>query len=523
MSCVDDRGCRTTGATPSALVAYERALAAFQSWRGGVDAELAMALRESPAFVMAHVLQAYLLIGGRDPRRVQSARPVLARAAGLPANRRERLHLAAIAAAIDDDYEGAKERLGELLRLEPRDVLALQVAHMLDYVTGDAARMSHRVATVLPAWSRDLPGYHAVLAMHAFGLEEGGEYERAEAFAHAALALNPMDARAHHVLAHVFEMTERPDAGVRWLNAHFDCWGEHTVVASHCWWHLALFRLAQGRVDEALALYDRRVWAAPSNQIADLIDAAALLWRIELCGGETGTRWTELAAAWDPHIDDGFCSFSDLHATLAFVGARDWDRARRLELALLRAQSLPTRHGETTRQLGLSSCRALIAFGRGDNALATTLLASLPALAHRLGGSHAQRDVLNLTLLEAVERLRKPARRLRRASILGGLDRVAQYCTPRVNAPSTTKWVPVMKLAAGLARNTAAFAISWGVPMRPVGLSASASAKNFGLPCSIWFQTPLWNAGNSQKLGAAGPSSGWRASAASASANLSPM
>ncbi|MGJ7508605.1 hypothetical protein [Variovorax sp. GT1P44] len=95
---------------------------------------------------------------------------------------------------------------------------------------------------------------------------------------------------------------------------------------------------------------------------------------------------------------------------LAFVGARDWDRAGRLERALVRAQALPTRHGMTTRQLGLSSCRALVAFGQGNDSLAITLLASLPALAHRMGGSHAQRDVLNLTLIRAVERIRRPAR-----------------------------------------------------------------------------------------------------------------
>ena len=117
------------------------------------------------------------------------------------------------------------------------------------------------------------------------------------------------------------------------------------------------------------------------------------------------------ATAWSAHIDDGFCSFSDLHAMLAFVGARDWDRAQRLEQSLTRAQSMPTRHGETTRQLGLHACRALIAFGHGDKALAITLLAGLPALAHRLGGSHAQRDVLHLTLMHAVEHMRRPARR----------------------------------------------------------------------------------------------------------------
>jgi tetratricopeptide (TPR) repeat protein len=412
MGDIDRRGCVITGAEPAALQAFERALAAFQSWRSGADVHLASALREAPYFVMAHVLQAYLLLCSRDPRSVRSARPVLARATRLCANERERLHLAAITAVLADDYEGAKALLGELLRRHPRDVLALQVAHSFDYVTGDVARMNDRVASVLPAWSSALPGYHSVLAMHAFGLEECGDYQRAEHAACAALALDAFDARAHHVMAHVFEMTGRADAGVRWMDEHIACWGADTVVATHCWWHVALFHLERGQLDRALVLYDQRIRAGHYSEIADLIDAAALLWRVQLRGGDAGARWTELAAAWSPHIDDGFCSFNDLHAMLAFVGARDWDRARRLELALARRQSLPTRHGKTTRQVGLPACRALIAFGRGNNTLAITLLASLPALAHRLGGSHAQRDVLHLTLMRAVEYIRRPASRL---------------------------------------------------------------------------------------------------------------
>lgn len=411
MTAFDPRGCAVTGATPAALDACERALAAFQCWHSGADEPLAVALREAPAFVMAHVLQAYLLLGSRDPRRVRSARPVLARAAALPANPRERLHLAAIAAVLADDYEGAKARLGEALRLQPRDALALQVAHAFDHVTGDVERLNARVAAVLPAWSSELPGYHAVLAMHAFGLEECGEYERAERAARAALALHADDPRAHHVMAHIFEMTERPQAGAHWMDAHMACWSENTVVATHCWWHLALFHLAQDRPERALALYDRRIRARRTGDVADLIDAAALLWRLQLAGCDAGVRWVELAAAWEPLADDGFCSFTDLHAMLAFVGARDWGRARRLEQALAKAQTLPTRHGETTRRVGLPACRALMAFGRGDHSLAITLLASLPALAHRIGGSHAQRDVLHLTLLQAVERIRRPARR----------------------------------------------------------------------------------------------------------------
>ena len=412
-SCIDFRGCEISGATPAAVEAFERALAAFRSWRNGAEALLAAAMQDSPGFVMAHVLQAYQCLATRDPASVRSARPILERASQLPANARERLHLAAIAAVLADDYERAKTLLGELLLREPRDVLALQVAHGFDYLTGDIVRLGDRAGHVLPAWSDDVPGYHAVLAMHAFGLGEAGDYAGAERFARQALALDPFDARAHHALAHVFEMTERFDEGVRWMSAHVECWAVDTVVATHCWWHLALFHLALGRVDEALRLYDTRVRPHRSDQLGDMIDASALLWRIDLAGGEPDARWRELASAWSPRIGDGFCTFTDLHAMLAFIGARDWELARRLERELARRQDLHTRHGETTRRIDLPASRALIAFGRGDFAGAIGLLASLFAEVGRIGGSHAQRDVLHLTLLRAIEHFRRPAIRTR--------------------------------------------------------------------------------------------------------------
>ena len=408
MNAVDGRGCAVSGSEPAALAAFERALAAYQGWRDGAEAPLARALQEAPGFVMAHVLQTYLLACSRDPRRIALARPALARAAALPGNERERLHVAAITALLDrDDFEGARAILGELLQLEPRDALALQAAHSLDYVSGDVRSIEDRVAAVLPAWSNDMPGYHAVLAMHAFGLEENGRYDDAEATARAALALDPFDARAHHVMAHVFEMTDRAEAGERWLADHAEHWASDTVVATHCWWHRGLFQLSLGRPDSALDIYHHHVRAGRSDAIADLIDASALLWRIDLAGCDVAGRWLELADAWAPHIDDRFCSFNDLHAMLAFVGARDQDRCDRLVRVLRSAYSQPSRHGTTTRLLGLAACRALAAFGRGDDMLAITLLASLPPESHRLGGSHAQRDVLHLTMRRAVERLRE--------------------------------------------------------------------------------------------------------------------
>jgi tetratricopeptide (TPR) repeat protein len=401
MRGTDQRTNGMSGATPAAMAAYEQAVFAFQNWRLGADDHVAAALREAPDFVMAHALQAYMLVCTRDPEQVRAARPVVERLGNLPASDRERLHLSAIAAAVGDDYERAKGHLGRILDLDPRDALALHVAHSFDHLTGDIEYLNERVAAVLPAWSSDLAGYSAVLAMHAFGLEEAGDFQRAEQTALAALALDGENARAHHVMAHVFEMTDRPEAGVRWLTEHRNRWQTDTVVATHCWWHLALFHLSLGDSDRALALYDRRIRVSSSSGIADLIDASALLWRVQLHGGDPGHRWMELASAWAPHIDDGFCSFNDVHAMLAFVGGRQWRLARRLENALAGMQLSSTRHGQTTRQLGLPACSALLAFGQGNNDLAIELFEQLPPRAYQLGGSHAQRDVLYLTLQSA--------------------------------------------------------------------------------------------------------------------------
>jgi hypothetical protein len=410
MSTSDLRGCAVSGATPAALDAYERALAAWQAWRRDDDTALQGARREAPAFVMAHALAAWQLATTRDVRRVAAARPIVAGALRLPANEREQMHLAALSAALDDDFEGAKARLGRLLDRWPRDAVALGVAHSLDHVTGDVARMRRRVARALPAWSQHDPGYHALLAMHAFALAESGAYARAEDAARAALELHPLDARACHAMAHVFEMTDRFAAGVRWMSEHAGAWATRSTVVTHGWWHVALFHLSAHDSERALAVYDTHVRGERSGEVSDLIDASALLWRIALAGRNPEARWGELADAWSAHIDDAFCSFSDVHAMLAFVGASQWERARRLETQLSRRQSLGTRYGKTTRQLGLPACRALMAFGRGDDAAAIKLLARLPSIAHRLGGSHAQRDVLHLTLQHAVQRTRRPSR-----------------------------------------------------------------------------------------------------------------
>jgi hypothetical protein len=205
-------------------------------------------------------------------------------------------------------------------------------------------------------------------------------------------------------MAHVHEMSARPAAGLQWMHERAAGWALDTTVATHCHWHLALYHLALGRPERALAVHDRHIRGNGSCEVSDLIDASALLWRVELAGADAGPRWAGLSAAWAAHIDDAYCSFNDIHAMLAFVGACDWPHARRLEDRLLRSAAQTTRHGQTTRLLGLDACRALMAYGRGEHDEVVRLLSRLPASTHRLGGSHAQRDVLQLTLQRSVER-----------------------------------------------------------------------------------------------------------------------
>lgn len=409
MPLEDYRGLGISGASPRALELYEAALEEYLSFRGAPGGLLERALQDSPGFAMAHAFAAYVALGGRDPAGVRAATAILERSAALPTNPRERAHRQAIAALAAGEIERSAAVHTEILAAHPRDVLALGVAHSCDYIRGDLHTLRRRAERSLGAWRRDLPGYHALLAMYAFALEEAGHYARAEDYARRALEIEPRDVRAHHALVHVYEMLGRPEDGIRWAGERAEYWAGDTPAAVHNWWHVALFNLRLERRAQALAIYDWRIRPRLGSGLSALIDATALLWRFELLGADTGRRWGELASAWEPHAADGYCAFSDLHAMMAFAA----DGRAASAKALLAAQRQRIGRGGTndamTRLVGLPASRALAAFGQGRYREAMKRLSGLPALAHRLGGSRAQHGVVALTLEEAARRAHRPA------------------------------------------------------------------------------------------------------------------
>src|SRR5690606_4259600 len=130
---------------------------------------------------------------GTEPAAIAVARDCHAAAARLPASARERGHLAAIGALLEGRWRRAGRILEDVAIDHPADVLALQAGHLVDFYVGDARMLRDRIARALPAWSTSMAGHHALLGMHAFGLEETGDYARAEAQGRIAVEREPRD------------------------------------------------------------------------------------------------------------------------------------------------------------------------------------------------------------------------------------------------------------------------------------------------------------------------------------------
>src|SRR5260370_39976835 len=158
---------------------------------------------------------------------------------------------------------------------------------------------------------------------------------------------------------------------------------------------------------------------APGSQAAalELLDASALLWRLQLEGTPVGDRWQPLASAWGRILTPGFYPFNDMHAVMSFIGNGEPDRAENLVQALdeVVARPVPSSTGwAMTASIGLPVCRSLVHFARGEYDSVIADLLPIRTRVHRFGGSHAQRDAVERTLLEAAMR----ARRLDLASAL---------------------------------------------------------------------------------------------------------
>ena len=403
----DQQGLVVTGTSASAA-AVDRAIADYYAWKGDPVTTLQEAAAQDHAFLLGHAATAslYLLSGFRGGHPAVVSALASAQAASRGATSREKRHLDAASAWANGAIIRATEIWEDILLDHPTDALALRFAHDSYFYLGHSVSIRDSIARVLPAWDPGCPHYGYVLGQYAFGLEETGELRRAEEVGLQAIALNPEDGWAVHAVAHVFETDSRQREGIDFLRRSQPNWSKAQALAIHNGWHLALYLIEEGQFSSVLADYDKYV--APKlrmDSLLDLVDASALLWRLELAGADVGDRWTPLAEQWMTHADDHVLVFNDLHIALAIARAGIPGAMERL-LSSLDAYVADGAgdNREFTRDVGRSLIDAVFAFAEGEYRRAIDLIMPLRYKIIRIGGSHAQRDLVTQTLITAAER-----------------------------------------------------------------------------------------------------------------------
>jgi tetratricopeptide (TPR) repeat protein len=414
MRLTDQLGNSVSARHRIALDLYDQAVTQFAFYRADPMATIDEALAIDPTFIMGHCFKAGLLATTSErgcEAGIAAALSAAERHVG-HALERERMHLNAARAWLNRDFPGAAKLYGDILGEYPRDFLALQIAHLMDFLLGHATMLRDRPAQVLPAWGTADPLRGVILGMRAFGLEECGAYDDAEGLGRRAMDLNPADIWAVHAVVHVLEMRNQTKSGIAFIEQTAPAWREHNFFAFHNWWHLALFHLDEGNFDAALAVYDTRIRPVPTRVAGEMVDASAMLWRLRLRGVDVGDRWVELARNWEALGDDGYYAFNDVHALMAFLATGNQRSATRILDGVEAASRRKDANAMMSREVGLPVARALSAFEGQDFEIAVDELQRVRPFAHRYGGSHAQRDLLQLTVTEAALRAgRKPLAR----------------------------------------------------------------------------------------------------------------
>ena len=370
---------------PGAIGAYDRAIAA------------------DPDFALAHAGKAQVLM--REGK-VAAARAALtaAREAAAGLSEREAGHIAFFDLVFAGETEAAIAALHTHLTAWPRDALTVAVAANPNGLIGGSGRIGqkHQIAVMMDAIA---PYYgnddYWFLAYHAMALSEDGQLAAARRKIERSVALNPENAHAAHGFAHVCYESGEAETARAFLSSWLPAYPRDGFFHGHLSWHLSLCELQLGNWEAALRLYrdaillDRHS-GGPQQKMSD---GAAFLWRSELAGHpRDAAAWRAMYDYANSALPQPGSGLADLHVILAHAVIGDDAaldaRTRRME-ELARAGRYPS--GSYLPQLG----RGFAAFERGDFSAAIAALAPLAGQSERIGGSRAQHDLIEFTLLKA--------------------------------------------------------------------------------------------------------------------------
>jgi len=323
-------------------------------------------------------------------------------------SRRERQQIEAIALFVNGQGPRSYALIREHLIDYPRDILMLRLAQRLFSLGCSGAGVASFPAVLFALMQNVEPSYGddwAFLGQYAFAHHETGHFEEARRLAERSLALRPTNAVAAHSAAHVFFETDDHASGGDFLATWLKGFDTRAPYRVHLSWHQALFELALGHYQRVLDLYEEEIRpAVVAPTVTALNDGAALLWRWSMYSGSTPpvpleeVRDLAVPAAARPGP-----AFRDTHAALAFASAGDEGYMRQM---IDRLQALADQGDTLAGEVTLPLVRGISAFAQGAYDEAVRLMAPLFAEPRmdqlaRIGGSHAQREVFEDTMLEA--------------------------------------------------------------------------------------------------------------------------
>ncbi|MCP4382427.1 MAG: hypothetical protein GY798_13600 [Hyphomicrobiales bacterium] len=169
----------------------------------------------------------------------------------------------------------------------------------------------------------------------------------------------------------------------------------------HLWWHEVLFLYEAGAYDQVVDYYDTRLFAPEKPTYMEMSNCASLLMRLEAAGIACDDRWARLAAQSGHFIEDRALAFADIHVVFTFSMARDRPALARLAESIADyAAPGGTLDRDAASQLVVPIAKAMQARLAGDANKATEIILDARFAFPRMGGSHAQRDMLDIVLID---------------------------------------------------------------------------------------------------------------------------
>jgi tetratricopeptide (TPR) repeat protein len=393
MTTTDRYGLPVTTASPAALGHFQDGMDRVLSYGAGAEASFAAALAADDGLAVAHAAAALVaaVLGDAPAARAAAGR---ARETVGGATRRERQHVEAVGTLIAGDTARGLALVDEHVAEFPRDALLVNQASSAIGLAGGRDREQQRAAFLERLTSAYGDDWWFASAL-AFTYHEVDRYAESARLSERSLAQYPGNANASHNLAHIYLETSDLDAGAKFLEAWLATYDARASFHCHLAWHQAMFELHRGHPERARAIFERDIVGAANPRLS-MIDGAALLWRFRLDGSpEPPAGWRALADLAARVSRPGFV-FGELHAALAYAAVGDTAALTRLMDGL---RALDAKGHPIAGTVALPLVEGIAAFAAGDHAGALRHFEPVAAEIHRVGGSHAQWELFEETML----------------------------------------------------------------------------------------------------------------------------